>query len=128
MNEGDRYMKAVARVNKSLILIIINFILTLIPTLIANEDCNGNGVIDSIDINNGDELDCDLNGVPDSCQLSGITEASLKTINLFGNQEKIVASDINDDGYTDLVSSTGILYQLPQGQNQFFPRQACWTI
>ncbi len=33
-------------------------------------DCNGNGVSDQVDIENG-AVDCDLNGQPDSCQLAG---------------------------------------------------------
>jgi hypothetical protein len=33
-------------------------------------DCNGNGVVDSVDIDRGYEGDCDGEGTPDSCQIA----------------------------------------------------------
>jgi len=38
------------------------------PTLMR--DCNGNGVLDPIDIANGTSQDCDANGIPDECDLT----------------------------------------------------------
>ncbi|HEV8113894.1 MAG TPA: S8 family serine peptidase [Planctomycetota bacterium] len=34
-------------------------------------DCNGNGIADNLDIQNGTSQDCDANGVPDECQPDG---------------------------------------------------------
>jgi hypothetical protein len=34
-------------------------------------DCNGNGIADVVDIESGAELDCDWNGIPDSCEEAG---------------------------------------------------------
>jgi hypothetical protein len=35
------------------------------------QDCNGNGILDSIDIANHTSPDCNHNGIPDSCELLG---------------------------------------------------------
>lgn len=35
------------------------------------QDCNGNGIVDSVDIANHTALDCNQNGIPDSCELLG---------------------------------------------------------
>ena len=37
----------------------------------VNLDCNGNGVLDECDIALGVEPDCNANGVPDACELAG---------------------------------------------------------
>ncbi len=37
----------------------------------ATNDCNGNGVPDSIDIANGTSRDCNGNGIPDECEILG---------------------------------------------------------
>ncbi len=34
------------------------------------DDCNGNGILDSIDLINGNSFDCFPNGLPDECELS----------------------------------------------------------
>jgi len=39
--------------------------------LMAPQDCNGNGVIDSYDVTGGGMADCNSDYVPDECQLSG---------------------------------------------------------
>jgi glucose/arabinose dehydrogenase len=36
-------------------------------------DCNGNGVVDACDIQNGTEADCNANWIPDSCEIAGGT-------------------------------------------------------
>ena len=40
----------------------------LLPGFIG-EDCNGNGILDSIDIAFGNSADCQSDGIPDECQL-----------------------------------------------------------
>ena len=39
-----------------------------ILSISSNNDCNGNGIADNLDIQNGTSQDCDANGVPDECQ------------------------------------------------------------
>ena len=34
----------------------------------CGSDCNSNGILDTVEIASGQEQDCDVNGVPDSCQ------------------------------------------------------------
>ena len=41
--------------------------------IVADTDCNGNGVPDADDISNGTSTDCEGNGVPDECQFAGGT-------------------------------------------------------
>ena len=40
-------------------------------TIYYQIDCNGNGVLDSLDLFTGTSADCDQNGVPDECDLAG---------------------------------------------------------
>ncbi|MBN1511116.1 MAG: hypothetical protein JXB13_03810 [Phycisphaerae bacterium] len=40
------------------------------------EDCNGNGVVDSLDLANGTSADCNGNGMPDECEVLYVNAAA----------------------------------------------------
>lgn len=56
--------------------------------LIPSDDCNLNGIADSVDISNGTSKDCNNNGIPDECD-----------VNYYGSE------DCNGDGVPDSCQS-----------------------
>jgi len=52
---------------------------TTIGPLTNSNDCNGNGVADSVDIINGTSLDCDGDLVPDECEPVGVAAVRVAT-------------------------------------------------
>ncbi|MDG1898952.1 MAG: hypothetical protein P8I74_03730, partial [Phycisphaerales bacterium] len=43
------------------------------------EDCNGNGISDRKDIANGRSSDCQMDGIPDECQLA-VADTTLSVV------------------------------------------------
>lgn len=87
----------------------------------AIPDCNSNGLIDVCDINRGNSVDCDLNGVPDECESpdcpaalaassmnSGGTASSGPT-RMVGSVYSLVASTSQSGGVGRLESEDYIL-------------------
>lgn len=62
------------------------------------DDCNGNGVIDSVDLTDGTSEDCTDNGIPDECELDcdGNGLADVCELNLDPEL------DLNGNGYLDV--------------------------
>jgi hypothetical protein len=67
-------------------------------------DCNGNGQEDALDIANGQSHDCNLNSVPDECDLKPTFELVLAgSYALSARPTSLVAADFNADGREDLA-------------------------
>lgn len=69
---------------------------------IDGPDCNGNGLLDSVDIAAGLQ-DCDRNGVPDECQIAADPSTDLDGDGLLDDcLSDFVRADANGDGMIDL--------------------------
>ncbi len=67
---------------------------------INDYDCNGNGVGDGDDIDNGDADDCNANGIPDSCEIAaGAVEDADQ--NGIPDECETCAADLDGDGDAD---------------------------
>ena len=85
--------------------------------LMAPIDCNGNGLADSYDISNGGSQDCNLNGIPDECQLEGndcnsdgVPDVCEPDCDNDGVPDPCQASvDCNDNGVPDSCDISGDL-------------------
>ena len=80
----------------------IGLLLTESPRVLAG--CNGNGDDDATDIAGGFSMDCDLNGIPDECDVAPLFFASRQeplVVNRFGRAVR--AGDLDLDGTVDLV-------------------------
>ncbi len=74
----------------------------------TSPDCNANGVPDATDIDNGDSLDIDGNGIPDDCECptdttgDGVTDVNdlLLVISQFGQGSS--EGDVNGSGNVDI--------------------------
>ena len=70
--------------------------------IVADTDCNGNGVPDADDITKGTSTDCEGNGVPDECQFAGGTSIDC-------NENAIPdACDIAPGGGSEDLNANGI--------------------
>lgn len=75
------------------------------PTLV---DCNGNGAHDAFDIALGTALDCDENGVPDSCEYpSAITDCNTNGISDLCDTVSGYSSDVNGNHVPDECECAG---------------------
>ena len=73
----------------------------------AFEDCNENGVPDSLDIAQGTSQDCNANGIPDECELGGSGEACQFPVTVIENETEAPDStylDVPDDNYGGLTN------------------------
>ena len=85
--------------------------------LMAPLDCNGNGFADSYDISSGTSQDCNLNGVPDECQIEGndcdsdgVPDACETDCDNDGVPDSCQSSaDCNDNGIPDSCDISGDL-------------------
>lgn len=71
--------------------------------LVADTDCNGNGIPDLDDIAAGTSADCEGNGVPDECQFAGGTSVDCNS-NLVPDDCDIAlgdSDDLNSNGVPD---------------------------
>jgi predicted outer membrane repeat protein len=77
-------------------------------------DCNGNGIVDAVDISSGLEVDCDGNAQPDSCQPDCDGDGTIDVCEIDGGasdcdlngvpdscQLAQGAADVNNDGVLD---------------------------
>jgi hypothetical protein len=55
-------------------------------------DCNGNGVIDSCEIAQGSQADCNQNGIPDSCEIAAGQGSDLNSNGVLDSCEYLVGS------------------------------------
>lgn len=64
------------------------------------EDCNNNGVLDSVDLRDGTSADCNSNGIPDECDVATGTSADC---NLDGipDECQLEENDCNSNGIPD---------------------------
>ncbi|MEM7230245.1 MAG: PQQ-dependent sugar dehydrogenase, partial [Planctomycetota bacterium] len=58
----------------------VNGLVRTPPLAVGPQDCNNNGVEDSIDIANGDALDCNGNFIPDDCETFAECDLELELI------------------------------------------------
>ena len=72
-------------------------------------DCNGNGISDAIDIQNGTSADCNTNGVPDECDIAGGTSADCNTNGVPDECDLAdgTSSDCNTNGVPDECDIAG---------------------
>jgi hypothetical protein len=90
--------------------------ITISPRIVVNPDCNGNGVLDEIDIADGNSSDSNGDGVPDECGSGGCTaditgdlavntDDLLLVINGWGPCDECTAkcgADLNEDCSVDV--------------------------
>jgi hypothetical protein len=69
--------------------------------LMGPSDCNGNGVPDDEDIDNGTSPDCDGNGVPDECQIADDPSLDCQPNGTLDSCELDVITDCDGDGVLD---------------------------
>ena len=69
-------------------------------------DCNGNGSLDSEDVDAGRSQDCNANGVPDECELLPLPFGLPGTVPMVAAPRVLAAADFNRDGRVDLVVSS----------------------
>ena len=70
-------------------------------------DCNGNGIEDSIDIENQTSQDCNSDGIPDECALSVpgfVVAEGISTLGL--SIRHLETLDLNSDGNLDVLASS----------------------
>lgn len=79
--------------------------LALFSAAVCAEDCNSNGVEDSVDITDGTSLDCNANGVPDECDTAAgsLLFEVRRTLVRGGNTSNVVVEDFDSDGDLDIV-------------------------
>jgi hypothetical protein len=66
-------------------------------------DCNGNTVEDAVDIARGTSADCNLNGAPDECDLSGVGFAPVVYYSVPRGAFVVQAADVDGEHGIDLV-------------------------
>lgn len=72
--------------------------------VLIDSDCNRNGILDESEIASGLALDCDVDGVLDSCQLPTEVEyARLQPIELSNYAETFTLGDIDQDGADEVI-------------------------
>lgn len=76
------------------------------------QDCNGNGIVDSIDIANHTALDCNQNGIPDSCELLG-NDCNNNNIPDECDLLAGIMTDIDQDGLPDQCNCVRVDRRLP---------------
>lgn len=81
-------------------------------------DCNNNGVSDQLDITSGFSRDCNLNLIPDECEIFKISFGPATAFASVGNESESLAAtwlntsgatlrlDLNGDTFTDVVVLT----------------------
>jgi hypothetical protein len=76
------------------------------------QDCNGNGIVDSIDLLNGTSPDCNANAIPDECELLG-NDCNNNHVpdecDLYSN----VLTDLDGDGYPDQCTCVRVNRRVP---------------
>lgn len=72
-------------------------------------DCNGNGVPDTIEINEEISEDCNLNGVPDECDIANGTSLDINGDGIPDECVQFIRGDTNADGICDLADAINLL-------------------
>lgn len=67
----------------------------------CDPDCNNNLVVDGLDISSGTSLDCDLNGVPDECDVAGGSDCNFNGVPDSCDIDSGASSDANGSGVPD---------------------------
>jgi hypothetical protein len=82
-------------------------ILSVFPGVQSAADCNKNGVDDSIDIQNGVSHDCNLNSLPDECDVLPVELGYIEQSNIRIGKDPIdlIAADLDGDRDLDLASA-----------------------
>ncbi len=75
----------------------------------VQEDCDGNGTMDLIDLLSGDAADCNGNLVPDTCDVDLGTSNDLNGNDIPDECEMFIRSDCNADGLTDIADPVSLL-------------------
>jgi hypothetical protein len=86
-------------------------------TLSEIEDCNGNSVIDTVDIARGTSKDCNGNEIPDSCDIASGTSKDAKGGAADGIPDECQPTlfhrgDANGDGIVDVSDGICVLFTL----------------
>ena len=77
----------------------------------AASDCNGNGVDDQTDINDGTSVDCNGNDIPDECELvigtgelgDWVRRFDESNVGTYLGSSLCVIGDLNNDGFQDIA-------------------------
>ena len=81
-------------------------------------DCNGNGLADAFDIATGTSADCDLDGVPDECQIAaGAADCNGNAILDACEIAADPGLDANGNGELDSCEEVGVRYCSPAVPN-----------
>ncbi|HVY72145.1 MAG TPA: hypothetical protein VHH73_19590, partial [Verrucomicrobiae bacterium] len=73
----------------------------IVVGLPVDDDCNGNGIPDAVEIANGSAADCNHNGIPDSCEIAGGAVADANHNGIPDSCEAAVDDDCNRNGISD---------------------------
>ena len=78
---------------------------------VAGPDCNGNGILDSMDISGGTSPDCNWNGIPDECELANGTSLDCNGNGIPDECDlaNCISTDVNGNGIPDECESVGDL-------------------
>ncbi|MEM7167916.1 MAG: immunoglobulin domain-containing protein [Planctomycetota bacterium] len=96
---------------------VVSDVATLVVTVAADCDCNGNLVLDVDEINSGAALDCNSNGIPDSCDIANGTslDADGDGIPDECQVQQFMRGDCIEDGTIDITDATlGLDYLFQQ--------------
>lgn len=117
-----------ARIFQRTMVLVILATVALCESSLFAQDCNANGVIDSIDISSGTSFDCDQNNIPDECQSVPAFESKPAISTNVDQVSQVIAADIDGDGDLDILSTSKAdnkvaLFRNIDGLGTFAPEQ-----
>jgi len=68
-------------------------------------DCNGNGLLDALELATGEVEDCNQNGIPDSCDVSPRVRFEGMQFDLAHGVSSLLLEDFDGDGNADVITT-----------------------